>query len=171
MFRDSRSKVLACLGITAVSYLLTATSISSADIGDCDQPVTEGASPTAVDCMFILKAAAGVTTCSPECICDPTGDETITVSDALSCLMQSIDMPVALVCCGATTSTTTTLGECAAFGEACGEGLPCCHYSCGASGFCCKNNYSSCFRDSDCCSGRCDRYPDGSGGICSRYPR
>jgi len=168
MFRHSRSKALAYASIIAISHLLTAADISSADLGDCSQPVSEGVSPSVVDCMYILEAAAGLVSCSPECICDPTQDAAITGADALQCLLRVVDIPVTILCCGATTSTTTTtLGECALYGEACGDGLPCCHYSCRASGVCCKLS-GSCSEDSDCCGGSCSHPPGGGEGSCNR---
>jgi hypothetical protein len=75
----------------------------------CAQPVTSGASPTASDCLFILRAAVGSQTCSPECICAPKGTLPVTATDALICLKKAVGQSVVLNCpCPGTTSTTTT---------------------------------------------------------------
>lgn len=80
-----------------------------AAIGDCSQPVSNGANPTASDCLFILQAAVGSQACTPSCICDPTGGGGTTATDALTCLANAVGQDVALNCpCSATTTTSST---------------------------------------------------------------
>jgi hypothetical protein len=92
----------------------------------CAQPVTDGAAPTATDCLFILKAAVGIAQCQPSCVCDVNGDSSATATDALSCLNIAVgnDLPLACPCMG---STTTTLmaqpGPCCVRGT-CSIALP-----------------------------------------------
>jgi hypothetical protein len=75
-----------------------------------------GQGPTASDCLFILRTAVGSETCSPACVCDPSGDDHTTASDALVCLKKAVGQNVTLNCpCGSSTTTTvsgptTTLG-------------------------------------------------------------
>jgi len=64
----------------------------------CAQPVSTGSKPTASDCLFILQAAVGVTTCSPECACAPTGSLPITATDALLCLANAVGTSTSLSC-------------------------------------------------------------------------
>jgi hypothetical protein len=86
---------------------------AAAALGDCSQPVTNGTNPTASDCLFILRSAVGSETCTPVCVCDPSGAGGVTASDALVCLKKAVGQDVALACpapCGGgtTTSSTTT---------------------------------------------------------------
>lgn len=78
--------------------------------GDCGQPVTTGAGPTASDCLFILSAAVGSETCEPACVCDANGSGGVTASDALVCLAKAVGQDVALECpCDATTTSSITI--------------------------------------------------------------
>lgn len=172
MRRQSISNTITPILAAAVAVVLALSSPSHAGTGGCTQPASDGPTPTAIDCLYILKAATGSMTCAPECICDPTGDEAITVADALKCFMIAVGMPVANLCCGATTTTstttTTTMGECAASGDACGEDMPCCIGACGSSGSCCRFS-GPCNQNSDCCMGWCVNF--GGVGSCSRMQR
>ena len=79
--------------------------------GDCGQPVTTGTTPTAADCLFILKAAVGTETCDPVCVCDTNGAANITAADALLCLKKAVGQDVTLTCpvpCGVVTTSTST---------------------------------------------------------------
>jgi hypothetical protein len=104
------------LAASLVSGFFTATLLLAAGAGPalaaqgaCSQPVTNGARPTATDCLFILKAAVGSEVCSPECICAPKGSLPITATDALVCLKFAVGQPVELACpCSSTTVTTIT---------------------------------------------------------------
>jgi hypothetical protein len=76
----------------------------------CSQPISTGATPVATDCLFILQAAVGSQTCSPECICAPTGTLPAKATDALLCLKHSVGddaIPLQCPCDGGTTTTTT----------------------------------------------------------------
>jgi hypothetical protein len=79
--------------------------------GDCGQPVSTGDTPTATDCLFILRAAVGTSTCDPVCICDLNASgNNPNATDALTCLNVSVGVEGLLNCdCGGTTTTTTTL--------------------------------------------------------------
>lgn len=81
-----------------VGWLLLAPSVARAANGDCSQPVSNGTAPVATDCLFILNAAVGLQTCSPECICAPSGELPISASDALACLQKSVGQPITLDC-------------------------------------------------------------------------
>ena len=100
--------------LIAASFLLIAAFTaqpSDAALGDCSQPVTNGATPTASDCLFILRAAVGSETCTPPCVCDPSGAGGVTASDALVCLKKAVGQTVTLACpapCGGTTTSSTT---------------------------------------------------------------
>jgi hypothetical protein len=77
--------------------------------GGCAQPATTGASPTASDCLFVLRTAVGSEDCAPECVCDPNGDGHTTAVDALVCLKKAVGQEVTLHCdCPVVTTTTTT---------------------------------------------------------------
>jgi hypothetical protein len=85
--------------------------ISDAAQGDCSQPVSGGTSPTAADCLFILRAAVGAETCEPICVCDTTGAGGATAGDALLCLKKAVGQGVTLQCpipCGTVTTSTST---------------------------------------------------------------
>jgi hypothetical protein len=81
------------------------------DVGNCSRPLTSGATPTATDCLFILKAAVGLVTCDPECICAPKGTLPTTAVDALICLRRATgsDVPLDCPCLVTTTTTSTTM--------------------------------------------------------------
>jgi len=66
--------------------------------GDCSQPVSNGAVPVATDCLFLLNVAVGLQTCSPECICAPSGTLPAKASDALLCLNASVGGSATLDC-------------------------------------------------------------------------
>jgi hypothetical protein len=73
----------------------------------CGRPVTSGANPTASDCLYILKAAVGAETCTPECICDVNAAGGVTASDALLCLKKAVGQDVTLDCGPACAVTNT----------------------------------------------------------------
>ncbi|MFN2376807.1 MAG: hypothetical protein ABR538_09735, partial [Candidatus Binatia bacterium] len=75
--------------------------LAHAGAGSCAQPVSAGAGPVATDCLFILRAAVGTTTCTDPCICQPRGSAPTRASDALVCLQFSVGQPVTIDCpCG-----------------------------------------------------------------------
>lgn len=101
--------------IVASGFLLVASAAntSRAGQGDCSQPVSTGPAATATDCLFILQAAVGAQTCTPECICAPTGNLPISATNALFCLSAVVTPGAPLNCpCDTptSTSTSTTLG-------------------------------------------------------------
>jgi hypothetical protein len=92
---------------TLVFFTLLATS-TAVRAEQCAQPLTSGAAPTATDCLFILRVAVNATTCSPECICAPSGTLPVTATDALLCLKAAVGTPTSLECpCEPTTTLTT----------------------------------------------------------------
>jgi hypothetical protein len=64
----------------------------------CAQPVSTGAKPVASDCLFILRTAIGVQSCSPECACAPKGTLPVKATDALLCLKNATGQAVTLNC-------------------------------------------------------------------------
>jgi hypothetical protein len=78
--------------------LLLAPGVGHGAQGDCSQPVSNGATPVATDCLFILNAGVGLQTCSPDCICAPTGALPPKATDALLCLNASVGASVTLNC-------------------------------------------------------------------------
>jgi len=90
MRRLSR-KTVSTLAVTLVSMIVALE--AAAAIGDCGQPVTGGASASITDCQYILKAAVGIETCATECVCDTTGNGTVSTGDALLCLKSVVGGP------------------------------------------------------------------------------
>ena len=87
--------------LATLTVLLTVTAISQsvdAAQGDCAQPLSSGSNPTASDCLFILRSAVGISTCSPSCVCDPNGSGGTSATDALVCLAKAVGQPVTLDC-------------------------------------------------------------------------
>jgi hypothetical protein len=82
--------------VAAVALL--ACSAFPAGAQGCAQPVSTGAAPVASDCLFILGAAVGSQTCSPACLCAPTGTLPTKATDALLCLSAATGQPVVLDC-------------------------------------------------------------------------
>lgn len=111
------ASLAAALAIATV-IAAAAPSPAIAANGDCGQPVSNTPAPTATDCLFILRAAVGTSTCDPTCICDLNASGgNPNASDALICLNVSVGVTGLLNCdCGGTTTTTlggtttTTLG-------------------------------------------------------------
>jgi hypothetical protein len=95
---DCRPQANVSIALPLWGVLLFSPVAALAANGDCSQPVSSGAAPVATDCLFILNAAVGLQTCSPECICAPTGTLPVKASDALKCLNASVGAPVALDC-------------------------------------------------------------------------
>ena len=89
---------LSLVAALTLSGPLAGATTADAALGDCSQPVSNGALPTASDCLFILGGAVGLQTCSPECICDPTGEGTVSASDALLCLANAVGQSSTLNC-------------------------------------------------------------------------
>ena len=102
------------LGVSLVAFcslLLLGAGSALAAQGDCAQPVTNGSSPTASDCLFILRTAVGSATCDPSCVCSPDGNVNVTATDSLICLKKAVGQTIDLACdCGTTTTTLPTGG-------------------------------------------------------------
>ena len=118
--------------LIGVAALALVPSVHAAT-GDCSQPVTNDVTASALDCLFMLQAAAGSQACEPECICDLSGDGVVTAVDALACLRFAVGLSFRPLCCGETTTTTTTTLAPNSCGSAevplcdgvCGEGQAC----------------------------------------------
>ncbi len=99
--------------LAALVFIGLSSSPIEAQTLPCSQPISAGSSPVASDCLFILQAAVGNVTCTPECVCAPTGTLPPKATDALLCLNAAVGAPANLNCpCSATTtiaSTTTTV--------------------------------------------------------------
>jgi len=66
--------------------------------GFCSQPSSNGPELNASDCLYVLKVAVGLLTCSPACSCAPKGTLPTKATDALLCLRKSVGQPVSLLC-------------------------------------------------------------------------
>ncbi|MEE8311678.1 MAG: putative Ig domain-containing protein, partial [Candidatus Binatia bacterium] len=92
--------------------LLSAAAPGHAALGDCGQPATGGAAPTASDALFTLGAAVGVRACAPS-ICDVDASCTVTATDALRVLQVAVGLGAALDCpasCGNSAPEFPTAG-------------------------------------------------------------
>jgi hypothetical protein len=105
-------------GVLAAFFLSPLLSVllhadAHAALGDCGQPLSNGSKPNATDCLHVLKAAVGVTSC--DCVCDTNGSGTLLASDALLCLRVAVGQPLELECdCPALTISPTVTIEVAA---------------------------------------------------------
>jgi OmcA/MtrC family decaheme c-type cytochrome len=116
--------------IFATLLALTMTGNAGAAQGDCSQPISSGDIPVAGDCLFILQASLGLTTCSPECICDVNAMDGITATDGLICLQVSVGQEGAQLgcdCSGTTTTSTTTTTVPVGIGDVINESCQVCH--------------------------------------------
>src|SRR3546814_13538404 len=77
--------ILAALVFIGLSSNLSSSPVEAQTL-PCSQPISSGPDPVASDCLFILQAAVGNVTCTPECVCAPTGPLPGTATDALLCL-------------------------------------------------------------------------------------
>src|SRR5439155_1668236 len=69
----SRLKFTVAASLLAAGLIGGAAPLAHAEKGGCAQPVSSGSDPVATDCLFILRAAVGTTTCTNPCICEPRG--------------------------------------------------------------------------------------------------
>jgi hypothetical protein len=101
------------LALLSALCLVTTLGVSSTSAQEmrCAQPISTGESPTASDCLFILRVAVGSDTCpDPSCLCDTDGSGLTSATDALGCLKRAVgDISIDLICCGDTTTTSSTL--------------------------------------------------------------
>ena len=123
--------------------------------GDCGQPVSDGPGPVSTDCLFILNAAIGLTTCTPECICNLNGVPPVTSTDALMCLNVAVGNPPpdfpncpcdsTTTTSSSTTTTTSTTSTTMSGPQACGDtDAPECDGTCGLNEACTPSGGSSC---------------------------
>jgi hypothetical protein len=154
MSRSSRI-VLAAARLAFVAAAINLVSIlvppsASAVLGDCGQPVTNGPSPTATDCLFILQASVSLAVCNPECICAPRGTLPVSATDALICLNVSVGQPATLDCpCGSSSTTSTTLD---------GGGTTTTTTTLGGDVVACSFDSSTCVADPCTCGGVLDGF-------------
>lgn len=110
-----RFRPLAAAGRVLLAVLLAGvvapTLPADAAKGDCSQPQSTGATPTAGDCVYVLKASVQLVACEL-CVCDVNDSVTITASDALQCLRKAVGLTVTLKCplCEGVTTTTLKTG-------------------------------------------------------------
>ena len=99
MVRSITNRSVAALLVAFVlGAVLAGPSPAPAGQGDCGQPVSDGALPSAVDCLYVLKAAVGTRTCNPNCICDLDGAGEVTSTDSLQCLQVAVGESSDLSC-------------------------------------------------------------------------
>ena len=86
---------------TNSSSCTTTTSTTTTSLAQprCSQPISTGDYPTASDCLYILRASVGSATCTPECICTPSGSNPVSATDALICLRAAVGMDVSDLNC------------------------------------------------------------------------
>ena len=90
---------------------------------DCGQPITSGGSPTATDCLAILRIAVGLSSCSP-CpaeACAPGGSLPTTATDALACLRAATGTAGHLNCPNQVTTTSSTTTTTSPVGSLCDD--------------------------------------------------
>jgi len=89
---------------------LTAGSVHAGPL-DCGQPVSTGATPTASDGLFVLRASVGVVSCSVF-LCDVDGSCAVSATDALRVLRKATGQDVALACgLGCSIGSTVTRAD------------------------------------------------------------
>lgn len=102
-------RIAAAFALTTLVACTISAPPARAAQGDCSQPLSNGPAPVATDCLWILNAAVLLQTCTPQCICAPSGDLPISATDALVCLQKSVGQSITLHCpCGSSGSSTTT---------------------------------------------------------------
>ena len=84
--------------LTTTTLPPTTTSTTTLAPPACAQPLSTGPAPIATDCLFILRAAVGLATCDPACVCAPKGALPVSATDALICLKKAVGQAVALNC-------------------------------------------------------------------------
>jgi hypothetical protein len=92
-----RSVVMLLLGTSVLVAVFSRETVAQ-PLVRCAQPLSAGDNPVATDCLFILGAAVGTQTCSPQCVCAPTGSLPVKATDALMCLARATGQAVALNC-------------------------------------------------------------------------
>ena len=110
--RPSSSLLSVAVLCSILALGASAPRVTHAAQGDCSQPVSNGVSPVATDCLVILQTAVGAAQCNSldSCVCAPKGTVPPTATDSLICLQIAtgiggdLDCP----CGGVSTSTTIT---------------------------------------------------------------
>lgn len=100
-------KILPIVAAAALTATFSFNLPAHAGNGDCGQPLSTGAIPSASDALFVLRTAVGVDTCDLE-VCDVDSSCRVTASDALRILRAAVGQGVTLNCSGCGPSTTTT---------------------------------------------------------------
>jgi hypothetical protein len=93
------------------AFLTFAAFPAAATLGDCGQPKSSGAGPSAADALEVLRTAVGLSSCGTfdDCTCDVDASGTVVAGDALRVLKKAVGQPQVLTCsCNVTTTTTTT---------------------------------------------------------------
>lgn len=104
-----KRKIFAGAALSLGAFLILGAGVANAAQGDCAQPLSNGAKPTASDCLFLLKAAVGGQDCDPSCICDADGSGRTTATDALLCLKFAVGGDQELACdCGENINCTSS---------------------------------------------------------------
>ncbi len=107
MRRRSWRAAFAC----AVLSLFLHPGLGFGALGDCGQPKSSGADPSASDALEVLRTAVGQGDCGgfDPCVCDVDGSGKVLASDALRVLKRAVGQPQSLDCvCPVTTTTTTS---------------------------------------------------------------
>jgi hypothetical protein len=95
---------IGCVGVvttsssTSTSSTASSTTTTLPPTAACSQPVSSGPSPVATDCLFILRVATALETCSPECVCAPKGSLPPSATDSLICLQVATGQSTPLNC-------------------------------------------------------------------------
>jgi hypothetical protein len=100
MFRNYRSlAIVGGLVLLAAAHAGLPGSAHS-NLGECSQPFSAGADPSASDCLSILSTAVGNSDCQGlhPCVCAPKGTLPARATDALICLNASVGAPATLAC-------------------------------------------------------------------------
>ncbi len=93
-----------------VAFIALHPSNAVAAFGDCAQPVSAGATPTASDALFVLRSAVGLESCEL-CVCDVDGSSATTASDALRTLTIAVGIDVSADCPACMSSCAPDLGN------------------------------------------------------------
>ena len=106
----NRRKILPFAAIALAGAMALSSGAAHANLGECSQPFSAGADPSASDCLFILSSAVGNSTCDNPCICAPKGTLPARATDALLCLNYSVGAGTpAFIACAALCTARTIL--------------------------------------------------------------
>jgi glucose/arabinose dehydrogenase len=87
--------------LTTTTTTVSSTTSTTMPVGGCGDPAEPFDLVTAGDALRVLHAAVGNVACAP-CVCDVSGNGSVTAADALAVLRYAVDLPTALNCpaCG-----------------------------------------------------------------------